>query len=136
MNLPMIVLEIFIKDGKQIALIDKETAESISSRRFLQVKRVHKYNNNYKIKNRVSTSFNTIHKFNRVCHCIINNLVIITNKIYSKTFINKSSLAYKRFSELGIELVVDIMNKIGCSRGNQIIVSIKSNYLRPRSFAY
>ena len=109
--------DIYRRWDRNCSKFDSETTKSISSIRFLQIKRVKKSNNNYEILKRDDLVFDPTHKFNLVYNYILKNLEVIIEKAILDQTVDKSSCAHRGYGEAGTRLVANIISKPGCSRG-------------------
>jgi hypothetical protein len=111
-------------------------AEAFSKERWHNIKRVYKLCNNQQAPKQGEENYNPAYKYHFLFETLVKNINAITKKADDDQCIDETTFPFNGFGEPGAGLINKIMNKLGVTKGAQLVMSTDVGRIRPRAFVH
>ena len=116
--------------------MDQAIIDSMSYRRFLQIKRTLKLCDNRACPKRGEDGYDPAYKFDYIWKCLVHNVNAVSKKAELDLCGDETTYATGAFGEKGAGIVGQIANKPGITKGGQIVLVSDVHRIRPRAYLH
>jgi len=115
---------------------DDFVSDSISYRRWIQLKRVYKLCNNSESPKRGQEGYNPAYKYDMLYDVLFSNVRAVSKRAELDMCGDETTWGHEGFGEAGSGLTGRIMGKPGVTKGGQIVVVSDVGRIRPRAYIH